>query len=68
MSLYSRMMMRPKNYESLDGAEKWQIDKGLGILDYDGNCDHNKFKMCSTCKKAWKEKFIHQKEATEVNA
>jgi hypothetical protein len=31
-----RVKMRPTNFESLSAEEQWQIDKRLGILDYDG--------------------------------
>jgi microsomal dipeptidase-like Zn-dependent dipeptidase len=31
-----RAKKRPKNYASLTGEEQWQIDKDLGILDWDG--------------------------------
>lgn len=27
---------RPANYEKLSAREQWQIDKELGILDWDG--------------------------------
>ena len=28
--------LRPKNFEDLDPEERWDIDRKLGILDWDG--------------------------------
>jgi hypothetical protein len=32
-----RAKMRPQNFEQLSGQEQWDIDKSLGILDWDGD-------------------------------
>lgn len=32
-----RAMLRPKNFQKLPVEERWSIDKGLGILDWDGD-------------------------------
>jgi len=29
--------LRPSNYDTLSGEEQWEIDKGLGILDWNGD-------------------------------
>ena len=31
-------LRRPDNYLELSSEEQWRIDKGLGILDWDGTC------------------------------
>lgn len=31
-----RAKQRPPNYETLSAREQWEIDKGLGILDWEG--------------------------------
>jgi len=28
---------RPENYEQLSARDQWEVDKGLGILDWDGS-------------------------------
>jgi hypothetical protein len=32
-----RAKQRPANYSKLSGREQWEIDKGLGILDWEGD-------------------------------
>lgn len=32
-----RAKLRPKNFFELPGREQWDIDKNLGILDWDGS-------------------------------
>ena len=34
---FQKAMCRPTNYHELDPREQWSIDKGLGILDWDGD-------------------------------
>lgn len=34
-----RARHRPPNFEQLSAQEQWEIDKGLGILDWDGTHD-----------------------------
>ena len=34
--MFERSFQRPSNYFSLTGSEQWDIDKKLGILDWDG--------------------------------
>lgn len=38
-SAHLRSMMRPPNFEQLPTAEQWQIDRALGLLDWDGTDD-----------------------------
>jgi hypothetical protein len=38
-SNYERSLLRPHNYESLSAERQWEIDKELGILDWDGRDD-----------------------------
>lgn len=56
-SLFDKAMQRPADYDNLSAENKWHIDKQLGILDWDGNCDHKPYTMCIDCKKRWVEKF-----------
>lgn len=50
-------MQRPTNFNLMSAADQWDIDKGLGILDWDGNCDHQRDGMCPKCRRIWEEKF-----------
>lgn len=34
-----RSMMRPEDYETLSPEDQWQVDKKLGILDWDGKSE-----------------------------
>lgn len=36
-SEYERSLQRPSDYATLPPAEQWEIDKELGILDWDGS-------------------------------
>lgn len=56
-SLFDRAMERPENYETLSASHKWDIDKELGLLDWDNNCDHKPLTMCADCKKKFKARF-----------
>jgi hypothetical protein len=38
-SMWERERLRPPNFESLTSREQWEIDKRLGILDWDGRDD-----------------------------
>lgn len=38
-SAHHRAQMRPSNFEQLPTAEQWAIDRGLGLLDWDGTDD-----------------------------
>lgn len=34
--MFERSFKRPRNYMHLSAREQWQIDKDLGILDWEG--------------------------------
>lgn len=34
--MFEKSFQRPKNYFKLSAAEQWEIDKRLGILDWEG--------------------------------
>ncbi len=34
--MFEKSFQRPKNYFNLSSAEQWEIDKQLGILDWEG--------------------------------
>lgn len=36
-SMKERAKLRPANFESLTPSQRWEIDKKLGILDWDGD-------------------------------
>lgn len=38
-SLYERAQLRPANFAEMRPADQWAVDKGLGILDWDGSDD-----------------------------
>lgn len=50
-------MTRPDNYFKLPPQEQWDIDKRLGILDWDGNCSHRRDSVCKPCEKRWDAKW-----------
>lgn len=35
--MFEKSFQRPSNYFKLSGAVQWNIDKELGILDWDGD-------------------------------
>lgn len=35
--MFEKSFQRPKNYFNLSEQEKWDIDKSLGILDWQGS-------------------------------
>ena len=47
--MYIRSFERPKNFFLLPGSEQWDIDKRLGILDWNGGCSHDNEKACQRC-------------------
>jgi len=49
-------MKRPFDYHLLSDKRQWEIDKKLGILDWDGTCGHVViYGLCENCKKKyWK--------------
>jgi hypothetical protein len=34
--MFEKSFQRPRNYFKLSGERQWEIDKDLGILDWDG--------------------------------
>jgi hypothetical protein len=34
--MFERSFQRPKNYFKLSAAERWEIDRHLGILEWEG--------------------------------
>jgi hypothetical protein len=34
--MFEKSFQRPKNYFKLSGERQWEIDKSLGILDWEG--------------------------------
>lgn len=57
MSLFNKALQRPANFRHLSAEECWAIDKSLGLLDWDGNCDHQRGGMCPDCRRIWEERF-----------
>lgn len=35
--MFEKSFQRPKNYFQLSGQDQWDIDKSLGILDWEGS-------------------------------
>jgi hypothetical protein len=35
--MFEKSFERPRNFPSLSGEERWDIDKSLGILDWKGS-------------------------------
>jgi hypothetical protein len=35
--MFEKSFQRPSNYFKLDGERQWDIDKSLGILDWEGD-------------------------------
>jgi hypothetical protein len=64
MSEFEKALQRPQDFFKLSGASQWQIDKSLGILDWDGGCDHDPKKLCKECKSRFNEHFgLKKKQA-----
>ena len=72
VSDFDRALQRPSNYKRLSSEQQWDIDKGLGILDWDGTCNHppTHVSKCPECLKVWDRinviksvKLVIQKEA-----
>lgn len=40
---------RPVWYHSAAEHTQWEIDKDLGILDWDGSCRHRQGQLCEEC-------------------
>lgn len=57
MNLFDKAMQRPSNFNELNPQSQWAIDKSLGILDWDGNCNHQVNGMCQDCRCRWEERF-----------
>lgn len=56
MSEFEKALNRPRDFFKLSPSEQWAIDKSLGILDWDGGCDHDS-KLCKVCRKRFKQHF-----------
>lgn len=53
--LFEQAMKRPSNYHKLSSQDQWEIDKRLGILDWNGSCPHLGGTPCTECKdRYWK--------------
>ena len=51
--MFEQAMKRPSNYSKLPESEQWEIDKKLGILDWDGSCPHSSGFPCEACEKRY---------------
>ena len=51
--MFDQLMSRPVNYLSLSDEQKWEVDKGLGILDHEIPTEF--FRL--TYKGRWEAKF-----------
>lgn len=54
--LFAQAMKRPKDYEKASEQRQWEIDKGLGILDWDGSCPHKEGQPCKDCAKKYRKR------------
>lgn len=36
-NMFEKSFLRPRNYFKLSGQKQWDIDKALGILDWEGS-------------------------------
>ncbi len=50
--MYEKALQRPTNHREMSPKEQWATDKRLGILDWDGGCQHTT-PMCKACKKRY---------------
>lgn len=57
MHEFDLALQRPDDYFKLSAQEQWDIDKRLGILDWDGSCAHKKESLCVDCRKRWNAKW-----------
>lgn len=47
--MFDRAMKRPETYGFMSERDQWEVDKRLGILDWDGSCPHMNSLMCPEC-------------------
>lgn len=46
---FEQALKRPADYQILHAEQQWLVDRKLGILDWDGSCEHLKQKWCAVC-------------------
>lgn len=54
--MFEQSFKRPSHYFLLTPEAQWEIDKRLGILDWEGDCSHGK-RMCAECKLRFNKHF-----------
>ena len=64
--LFKKALQRPTWYNNMTDREQWLIDKRLGILDWDGSCEHNNGAPCKDCEELYikrkNEQIVDKKE------
>ena len=49
--MFKLSFKRPRNYFSLDKSNQYAIDRRIGILDWNGGCDHEtNVNKCTICR------------------
>lgn len=51
--LFEQALRRPPGYSKLPERKRFEIDKELGILDWDGSCPHSDGYPCENCEKKY---------------
>lgn len=60
---FEKSLKRPKDFCLLPAEERWAIDKRLGILDWDGECNHGvDCTKCPECKARMDSHYIYEKK------
>lgn len=48
--LFEKSFQRPQDFFRMPQDEQWEVDKWLGLLDWEGGCVHHRFRPCKACK------------------
>ena len=56
---FEKALGRPQDYFSFDEHVQWEIDKQLGILDWEGDCPHGSG-LCTECQEKWNARFARK--------
>lgn len=54
-NMFHAALQRGYDFKKLSPETQWEIDKSLGILDWDGNCPCQENGMCSNCRALYNE-------------
>lgn len=56
---FEQALKRPIDYPTLSADDQWLADRKLGILDWDGSCEHQREKWCKKCWQRYRDRASH---------